>query len=236
MGRKLSSLRADFKYLIRHNILKKNPAAGIQNPKQEKRQPQLLNVDQAIAMMEAAITPDPVGLRDIALGELLYGSGLRISEAIALNLNDLDSDVIRVTGKGSKERLVPLSDASIKRLRRYLEQRQALLQGNYVEQALFVGVRAGKRLNRRQAHRIIANLADLAGLPSNVHPHMLRHSFATHLLEAGADLRSVQELLGHENLTTTQRYTHLDMQRLMQVYDRSHPRAAEPGGKKDIED
>ncbi|MEZ7198744.1 tyrosine recombinase XerC [Pseudodesulfovibrio karagichevae] len=227
MGRKLSSLRAYFKYLLRHKLITKDPAAGIRNPKQEKRHPQVLNVDQAVALMEAHVDPDPEGLRDIALAELLYGSGLRISEAIGLDLNDVDSDVIRVTGKGSKERIVPLSDASVERIRRYMGQRHAFLQENYAEQALFLSSRAGKRLDRRQANRIVAKLAKLAGLPKDVHPHMLRHSFATHMLEAGADLRSVQELLGHENLTTTQRYTHLDMQRIMQVYDHAHPLAGD---------
>jgi len=223
MGRKLSSLRAYFKYLQKHKIVGKNPAAGIRNPKQEKRHPQVLNVDQAVSMMEAVVEPDPEGLRDLALIELLYGSGLRISEAINLDLNDMDSDVIRVVGKGSKERIVPLSDAASGRLRRYMEQRHALLGDDYTEQALFLSARKGKRLDRRQANRIVTKLARLAGLPKDVHPHMLRHSFATHMLEAGADLRSVQELLGHENLTTTQRYTHLDMQRIMQVYDSAHP-------------
>ena len=223
MGRKLSSLRSYFEYLKKHKIIGKNPVAGIRNPKQEQRHPQMLNVDQAVSMMEAVIEPDPEGLRDLALAELLYGSGLRVSEAMNLDLNDLDSDVIRVVGKGSKERIVPLSRAAVKRIRRYMEQRHALLGDDYSEQALFLGVRSGKRLNRRAANRIIAKLARLAGLPKDVHPHMLRHSFATHMLEAGADLRSVQELLGHENLTTTQRYTHLDMQRIMQVYDSAHP-------------
>jgi integrase/recombinase XerC len=227
MGRKLSSLRAYFKYLLRHKIITKDPAAGIRNPKQEKRHPQVLNVDQAVSLMEAQVDPDPEGLRDVALAELLYGSGLRISEAVGLDLNDVDSDVIRVTGKGSKERIVPLSDAAVERIRRYMGQRHAFLHDNYAEQALFLSSRAGKRLDRRQANRIVAKLAKLAGLPKDVHPHMLRHSFATHMLEAGADLRSVQELLGHENLTTTQRYTHLDMQRIMQVYDHAHPLAGD---------
>ena len=226
VGRKLSSLRAYFKFLAKHKVVAKDPMVGVRNPKQEVRHPQFLNVDQAVTMMEAAIEPDPEGLRDLALAEVLYGSGLRISEALGLDLNDVDSDVIRVTGKGSKERIVPLSDAAVERLRRYVEQRHALLGDDYTEQALFLGVRNGRRLSRGQANRVIAKLARLAGLPKDVHPHMLRHSFATHMLEAGADLRSVQELLGHENLTTTQRYTHLDMQRIMQVYDQAHPRAA----------
>jgi len=227
IGRKLSSLRAYFKYLLKHKMIAKDPMAGIRNPKQEKRHPQMLNVDQAVSMMEVAVEPDPEGLRDIALAELLYGSGLRISEAIGLDLNDLDSDVICVTGKGSKERIVPLSDSAVKRVRRYIEQRHAFIKEDYSEQALFLSVRGGKRLDRRQANRIVAKLGRLAGLPKDVHPHMLRHSFATHMLEAGADLRSVQELLGHERLATTQRYTHLDMQHIMQVYDQAHPLASD---------
>lgn len=236
MGRKLSSLRAYFKYLRKRKVISKDPTAGVRNPKQEKRHPQVLNVDQAVSMMEAVIEPDPEGLRDLALVEVLYGSGLRISEAISIDLNDLDSDVIRVVGKGAKERIVPLSDAAIARLRRYMEQRHALLGDDYSEQALFLGVRSGRRLNRRTANRIVAKLARLAGLPKDVHPHMLRHSFATHMLEAGADMRSVQELLGHENLTTTQRYTHLDMQRIMQVYDAAHPLAVGDTTSKGDED
>ncbi len=232
IGRKLSSLRAYFKYLVKHKVIGKDPMTGIRNPKQEQRHPQVLNVDQAVSMMEAAIEPDPEGLRDIALAEVLYGSGLRISEAIGLDMNDVDSDVIRVTGKGSKERIVPLSRASIQRIRRYMEQRHAFIKDDYSEQALFLGIRSGTRLNRRGANRIVAKLGKLAGLPKDVHPHMLRHSFATHMLEAGADLRSVQELLGHERLTTTQRYTHLDMQHIMQIYDQAHPRAGEDAEKK----
>ncbi|WP_243545890.1 tyrosine recombinase XerC [Pseudodesulfovibrio tunisiensis] len=234
MGRKLSSLRTFFKYLRKHEIVLKDPTAGVRNPKQDQRQPQVLNVDQAVAMMEAAVEPSPEGLRDLALAELLYGSGLRITEAVSLDLNDVDTDLVRVQGKGSKERIVPLSDASVKRIRRYIEQRHALLE-DYAEQALFVGVR-GRRLNRREANRIVARLAHCAGLPKEVHPHMLRHSFATHLLEAGADLRSVQELLGHERLSTTQRYTHLDMQRIMRVYDSAHPRSGVTKADRDPEE
>ncbi len=225
MGRKLSSLRAYFKYLLRHKFIEKDPTSGIRNPKQEKRHPQFLNVDQAVSVMEAAVDPDPEGLRDIALAELLYGSGLRISEAIGLDLFDVDNDVIRVVGKGSKERIVPLSDSATQRIKRYVQQRHAFLKDDHSEQALFIGVQNGNRLNRRQANRIVAKLGRLAGLPKDISPHMLRHSFATHMLEAGADLRSVQELLGHENLKTTQHYTHLDMQHIMQVYDQAHPRA-----------
>ncbi len=225
VSRKLSSLRGFFKYLERLELLPASPLAGVKNPKQDKLQPRILNVDQALAVMEAKIDPDPEGVRDLALAELLYGSGLRISEALLLNVDDIDLSTrfVRVMGKGNKERVAPLSDESIKRLSRWLEQRHAL-NSSHMQKALFLGVR-GKRLNRRQAARIIGRLATLAGLPQHVHPHMLRHSFATHLLQGGADLRDVQELLGHKRIVTTQRYTHLDMAHLMKVYDRAHPKA-----------
>ncbi|MBU1248627.1 MAG: tyrosine recombinase XerC [Proteobacteria bacterium] len=229
MSRKLSSLRSFFKYLQRRELLDTNPVSGVKNPKQDKRQPRILNVDQALAVMEAKVERDPEGIRDLALAELLYGSGLRISEALDLEVDDIDlsAGFVRVMGKGSKERIAPLSDESKKRLSRWLEQRHAL-NSSHTEKALFLGARGG-RLNRRQAARIIEKLALLAGLPQNVHPHMLRGSFATHLLEGGADLRDVQELLGHQRIATTQRYTHLDMAHLMKVYDRAHPKS---GGTK----
>ena len=162
--------------------------------------------------------------RDQALVELLYGSGLRISEALGLNVMDVDpsSGVVRVLGKGGKERLAPLSATSMRTLERWLRTRPLLLPAASVEQAVFVGNRGG-RLDRRQAARILEHLRQEAGLPQHVSPHALRHSFATHLLEGGADLRAVQELLGHARLSTTQRYTHVTLDRLMRVYDRAHP-------------
>ncbi|XPV74935.1 MAG: tyrosine recombinase XerC [Desulfovibrio sp.] len=223
MGRKLSSLRAFYAYLNRRGLASTNPMKGLSNPKQEKRTPRALNVDQAISVMESALSGDPEDRRDIALAELLYGAGLRVSEAVALDLEDvsLRSGMVRVTGKGSKERVVPLGDAAVQRLKEYLTARSCFTP-DPLDEALFLGQRGG-RLNRRQAHRIVERLARLAGLPTHVHPHMLRHSFASHMLQGGADLRSVQELLGHERLTTTQRYTHLDMDHIMKVYDKAHP-------------
>lgn len=232
MGRKLSTLRGLFRYLRRKKTVIGDPMAGVSNPKPEKRTPRALNVDQAIAL----VTPHPgahsadgtkEACRDLALAELLYGSGLRVSEAVGLDLDDIDlaQGIVRVYGKGSKERIDPLSDASRERMREYLQRRSEFCPA-LTERALFLGSR-GARLNRRQAARIIDTLAKEAGLPQHAHPHMLRHSFATHLLESGADLRSVQELLGHARLTTTQRYTHLELARLMQVYDQAHPRAVE---------
>jgi integrase/recombinase XerC len=167
-----------------------------------------------------------VRARDLCLAEFLYGSGLRISEALALDAGRIsaDSETLRIIGKGNKERLVPMTDTAKKALSAWLLLRPALSEKG--ERALFVGIR-GKRLNRREAQRIIDALCRQAGLPQTVSPHGLRHSFATHLLEAGADLRSVQELMGHARLTTTQRYTHLNLAHLMAVYDKAHPKAKE---------
>ncbi len=223
MARKLSTLRSLFRYLIRHRMLAQSPLAGLRNPKQESRQPRALNVDQATALMDAPARPGPEGIRDLALAELLYGSGLRISEALSLGVDDVRADrgFVRVRGKGNKERLAPLSEAAKLRLREYLDERQQLVRGED-GQTLFLGLRGGP-LSRREAQRIVARLADQAGVGQNVHPHTLRHSFASHLLQAGADLRSVQEMLGHSRLSTTERYTHLDLRRIMEVYDKAHP-------------
>ncbi|MGE4553227.1 MAG: tyrosine recombinase XerC [Desulfovibrionaceae bacterium] len=238
VARKLSSLRGFFGWLMKHRLAEADPTAGVRNPRQEQRRPRLLNVDQALALMDAHVTPDPAGLRDLALAELLYGSGLRISEALGLDVEHVEpgSGFVRVLGKGSKQRLAPLSDPARARLARWLEQREAMAPAPE-ERALFLGARGG-RLDRRQARRIIERLAVAAGLPTDVHPHMLRHSFATHLLEAGADLRDVQELLGHERIVTTTRYTHLDMAHLMRVYDKAHPRSgqANPAGTGEDDD
>jgi len=232
MGRKLSTLRGFFKYLLQKKRIVSDPTTGVKNPKAERRQPRALNADEAAALVTpavgaAAADGSIAACRDLALAELLYGSGLRVSEALGLDLDDVDvsQGIVRVMGKGSKERLAPLSDASRERLRDY-QRRRGELSPALTEKALFLGSR-GARLNRRQAARIIDALAKEAGLARHAHPHMLRHSFATHLLESGADLRSVQELLGHARLTTTTRYTNLDLARIMRIYDKAHPRSDE---------
>ena len=234
MARKLSSLRSLFTYLLKNQLLQANPLVGLRNPRQEQRQPRALNVDQAVAVMEGQVPPGPMGLRDLALAEVLYGSGLRVSEALSLSVDDVRTDrgFVRVRGKGNKERLAPLSEAAKERLVEYLRLRQELVSGSagdLAQEALFLGARGG-RLTRREAQRIIARLAAGAGIGQGVHPHTLRHSFATHLLQAGADLRSVQEMLGHSRLSTTERYTHLDLRRIMEVYDKAHPHATEAKG------
>ncbi len=224
MARKLSSIRAFFLYQVRIGKIEKNPMAGLRNPKQEQKHPQALNVDQAFALLTPQQNVSVLHLRDVALAELLYGCGLRISEALDIDVTHLDlrQGFLRILGKGRKERLVPVTEAAQEAVGQWLEQRGdvALVE----ERALFVGAR-GKRLDRRQAHRIIHDLCVKAGLSGVISAHSLRHSFATHLLEAGADLRTVQELLGHSRLSTTQRYTNLTLEHLVRVYDKAHPAA-----------
>ncbi|MBD5626514.1 MAG: tyrosine recombinase XerC [Desulfovibrio sp.] len=231
MARKLAAARSFFRYLQRQGLVAANVAAQVHNPRQERRQPRILNVEEAAALLSAepagtATTPQEatLRLRDLALAELLYGSGLRISEALGLDVDDLQlaGGVARVMGKGGRERMAPLSDASREALHAWLAERPYLAPAD--SPALFVGARGG-RLDRREASRRIARLCREAGLDVTVSPHALRHSFATHLLDAGADLRSVQELLGHRRLATTQRYTQVSLERLMRVYDAAHPRA-----------
>lgn len=230
MARKLAATRSFFRFQQRSGLVRENVAAQVRNPRQEKRHPRALNVDEVFALLdtpeESAQTDEQKRLhcRDLALAELLYGSGLRISEALGLNLDDvqLSSRVLRVMGKGARERLAPLSDTSCTRLKDWLRQRPHMAQPQ--EEALFVGAR-GARLNRREGMRIMERLCRRAGLDFAASPHSLRHSFATHLLTAGADLRSVQELLGHRRLTTTQRYTRLSLERLVEVYDHAHPKS-----------
>ena len=233
-ARKLSALRSLFRHLQRTHKIESDPTAGVRNPKQDQRHPAMLNVDQMFSLLAEAgenltapatvCTPEEaLALRDKALLELLYGSGLRISEALDLDVDDIRSGAtaLLVMGKGSKQRQILLSDTSTAALTRWMEAR-SLVPPQYGERALFIGKR-GKRLNRRQAARLLDEHAKLAGIPQHVSPHDLRHSFATHMLEGGADLRAVQELLGHSRISTTQRYTHLDLNALTRIYDAAHP-------------
>ena len=235
MARKLAAARSYFRFQQRSNAVAENVAAQVRNPRQEKRHPRALNVDETFALLDTeqkSVKPgsdsaeaERLLCRDLALAELLYGSGLRISEALGLDIDDvqLSSRVLRVMGKGSRQRLAPLSDTSCDSLKSWLDERPLMAQPD--EPALFVGAR-GSRLNRREAARIVERLCRRAGLDFTVSPHSLRHSFATHLLTAGADLRSVQELLGHSRLTTTQRYTQVSLEHLMETYDKAHPKAS----------
>lgn len=241
MARKLSALRSLFHHLLRLHKIESDPCAGVRNPRQDQRHPAMLNVDQVFSLLDekpaaprtAAASGDALSadevflLRDKALLELLYGSGLRISEALGLNVNDVrpESGHVRVMGKGSKERVVPLSDTCMTALSRWLAVRDSV-PPVHGERAAFLG-RRGKRLDRRQAARILEERAKEAGIPQHISPHDLRHSFATHLLEGGADLRAVQELLGHSRISTTQRYTHLNLEALTRIYDAAHPLSRE---------
>ncbi len=233
ISRKLSSLRGFFKFLEKKGEVKKNPIIGINNPKMGKYHPKILSVDQVTNLLNNSTDNSPKGIRDRALMELIYGSGVRISEALSLNIDDIDfgEQVLKIKGKGNKERIVPLTQKSREVILKYLEQRQAF-SPKPGEKALFLGIR-GKRLNRRQALRIIKNACLKANLPYPISPHCLRHSFATHMLEAGADLRVVQKLLGHSRLSTTQRYTHVSLGKIAKIYDQTHPRAKKVNKNKD---
>ena len=225
MARKLAAIRCFFQYLLKYGHITANITEKLHNPRQERLCPALLNVDEAFAVLDTGQQNDPpwMAARDRALAELLYGSGLRISEALNLDLDDpnLDSGIVRVMGKGSRERIAPLSGTCVDALCVWKSARGQVAPAG--ENALFVGTRGG-RLNRREACRIIKKLCESAGVENVISPHGLRHSFASHLLQAGADLRSVQELLGHKRISTTQRYTQLGMESIISAYDAAHPR------------
>jgi len=231
VGRKLSALRTFYQFLIREGRAKVNPASLLAMPRKEQMLPSFLTVDDAFRLVEAPGEDSFLHARDRAMLELLYGSGLRVSELVSLDVPDVrvDLQVLRVLGKGRKERIVPFGNKAREALGRYLEHRESLagkdaLPAGKAEKALFLN-RSGRRLTTRSVARRLDHHIRGIGLPRQVSPHALRHSFATHLLDAGADLRSIQELLGHASLSTTQRYTHLSLDRLMEVYDRAHPRA-----------
>jgi integrase/recombinase XerC len=226
IARKLSAIRSFFKYLNREGTLTGNPARLVSTPRQEKRLPSVLTVDDAQRLMEAP-GPGKTGhaetiLRDQAVLETLYSTGIRASELINMNHDDLDRNdhLVRIRGKGRKERIVPIGHKALNALSAY---RKAKTKGAD-NAAVFTGP-AGKRLTARTVQRILENYRKKLGLAGKASPHTLRHSFATHLLESGADLRAIQELLGHASLSTTQRYTHLNLDSLMETYDKAHPRA-----------
>lgn len=221
--RRLSALRSFFNYLLREAVLKSNPANEIQAPKASKRLPATIDADQ-MARLLTFRTDAELDVRDKAIMELFYSSGLRLSELVDLDLADLDlrDRTVRVTGKGNKTRVLPVGRHAIEALSNWLHERNALAKPG--EQAVFVSKR-GQRLLQRAIQLRIGGWARRRGLGVHMHPHMFRHSFATHLLESSQDLRAVQELLGHANIATTQIYTHLDFQHLAKIYDKAHPRA-----------
>jgi integrase/recombinase XerC len=222
IGRKLAAVRSFFRFLQRRGIIEKNPAELIATPKKEKLLPFHLDIDQVTTLVEAPQTDQKYALRDRAILELLYSSGLRVSELTGLNIGELDLEagMVRVTGKGSKQRIVPVGSRALEAVQAYMELRSADAE----KSALFLNTRGG-RINRRSVTRIVdLHVARIAAF-KRISPHTLRHTFATHMLEGGADLRVIQELLGHASLSTTQKYTHVSIDRLMEVYDKAHPKA-----------
>ena len=231
--RKLASLRAFFRYMKREGMVEKNPARMVAIPKGGKELPHTLSVDEAFRILACPDPSSPLGSRDHAILEFLYSSGLRVGELTSLSLSDLDlgAGMVRVLGKGSKERMVPIGSKAVAALRSYLTRRGELLRtGERASHYLFLNHR-GNRLTARSVERMIKKYLLQGGIVKETTPHTFRHSFATHLLDAGADLRGIQELLGHASLSTTQKYTHVSPAKLMEVYDRTHPRARK--GQKD---
>lgn len=232
IARKLSALQTFFRFLVKEGVVGRNPLSGVVRPKQNQHMPVFLSVDETFRLLDAPSAKDQFAIRDQAILELLYSTGMRVAELVSLQLNSLDFDTEMVTliGKGNKERMVPIGRPAIDALQRYLPQRRTLLEAGLKHnsrldsEVLFVNHRGG-RLTTRSVERLVAAYAQRVGLVNGVTPHALRHSFATHLLEMGADLRLVQELLGHVSLSTTQRYTHLTVDHLMAVYDKAHPQA-----------
>jgi integrase/recombinase XerC len=223
---KLSALRSFYRYLMQENIVSANPLLAVSSPKLEKRLPTFLSSDELNRLLDAPDTSTPQGQRDRAMLELLYASGLRVSEIVGLNVSqvNLEAREIRVWGKRSKERMVLMGEPAVFALDLYLREGRRQLLGDYRSEALFVNL-YGRRLSARSLQKAIQRYADEAGLGRRVHPHMLRHSFATHLLDGGADLRVVQELLGHADLSSTQVYTHVTQSQARKVYLAAHPRA-----------
>ncbi len=230
-ARRISAIRSFARYLRREGVRDDDPVALVGSPRREQRVPQVLSVDDVTALIETPDVATPLGRRDRAMLELFYASGLRLSELVGLDVDDvnLSSRMVRVMGKGRKERLVPCHQRAADAVRTWLKDRHALVEGGADPRgrdasALFVNYR-GTRLTPRSVHRLVTRYVGLCTSRYGISPHALRHSFATHLLERGADLRAIQELLGHVELTTTQRYTQVDVQHLLDVYRAAHPKA-----------
>jgi integrase/recombinase XerC len=236
IGRKLSALKSFFRFLLREEVITRDPTLHIASPKKDQPLPTHLTVDDMFRLLEAPPRDTPAGLRDRAILEVLYSCGLRVSELVALNWDEIKADleIVRVRGKGNKERIVPIGRKALEALARYREQIPALVVPKrhrtlppasvVASGPVFLNSR-GERLTTRSVARLVSGYARDCGIALKTSPHALRHTFATHLLDAGADLRAIQELLGHSSLSTTQKYTHVNLDHLMQVYDKAHPRA-----------
>ncbi len=226
IARRLSALRTFFRFLMREGVMEANPARGVATPKREKHLPTVLQPADVVVLLEQPDPETPLGMRDRAWLELLYAAGIRVGELVGIDLGDIElrARLLKVHGKGSKERIVPFGKKAETAIRAWLEVRPRLVGERFEEeQPLFVNYR-GKRITARSVRRLLAAYVRDAALRAGISPHTLRHSFATHLLNAGADLRSIQELLGHVSLSTTQKYTHLTDAHLIEVYRKAHPR------------
>jgi len=226
VARKLAAIRSFFQFCIKKKWLEDNPAKVVATPKQEKHVPSFLSEDEMAQFLDLPQTTQPLDLRDKAVLELLYATGMRVSELAGLNLDGLSFSerLVRVRGKGKKERLIPFGKKAEDSLAFYIRSRPQINKGKIEAEALFLNYR-GERLSSRSVERIVDKYIRLTAVQRKISPHSLRHSFASHLLSRGADLRVIQELLGHESLATTQKYTHLDLRQLLEVYKKSHPRS-----------
>ncbi len=230
IARKLATLRSFYKFLVKRNRTDSNPVTVVRTPKQEKKLPRFLEYEEVKRLLETPPMNTWLGARDKAIMETLYSTGIRVSELVALNMDDIDflGEVIHVRGKGKKERISPISSSVLQVIQHYMEFRNKRAQSNanFDSKVLFVN-KHGRRLSTRSVRRKMDKYLKMAGLDPAISPHTLRHSFATHMLNNGADLRSVQELLGHQSLSTTQVYTHLTTKKLKEVYESAHPRETE---------
>lgn len=224
LQRELSAIRSFYTFLLKNSLAEINPAQHIKAPKQARTLPKTLDVDQVNGLLDAG-TSSPLEIRDLAMFELFYSSGLRLSELSSLNMGDIDladrSLLVRA-GKGGKSRVLPIGGKAVKAINNWLQERSKIIA--IFDEALFVTTK-GRRLGQRSIELRLSQWCKKKGIQEHIHPHMLRHSFASHLLESSQDLRAVQELLGHSNISTTQIYTHLDFQHLAEIYDKAHPRA-----------
>ena len=226
ISRNIAAIKSFYQYLVKKEYLKQDPSERLETPKIEKKLPKILSIGEVESLLKQPNVKNAGGIRDKAMLELLYATGIRVSEIIGLNISDINLEMgyIRCYGKGTKERIVPLGSIAIKSVREYIQKGRLNIVRSSEEAALFIN-HHGKRLTRQGFWKIIKKYAAQAQITKEITPHTLRHSFATHLLENGADLRSVQEMLGHADISTTQIYTHINKNPLKEVYDRAHPRA-----------
>jgi len=239
IARKLATLRSFYKFLVKRNQLTSNPVVAVRTPKQEKKLPRFLDYEEVKKLLNTPPQDNWLGARDRAILETLYSTGIRVSELVALNMDDVDflGEVVHIRGKGKKERITPIGSSALQVIQYYMEYRNKRAQNNtnFDSKVLFVN-KHGRRLSTRSVRRKMDKYLKMAGLDPAISPHTLRHSFATHMLNNGADLRSVQELLGHQSLSTTQIYTHLTTTKLKDVYENAHPRSGGNGEHKETND